>query len=79
MLVLRRGHNHKMPTCGTVSAQTSRPTGPNGPLSLAAPIAAVLPVIMLPGSLQLTLGGLLPALQSILGSLASSAVLADTG
>ena len=75
-VVLR--HGHKMPSCGTVSAQTSRPTGPNSPHTLTGPIAAVLLVIMLPGSLHLPLCKLLTALQSIHCSLASSAVLAAT-
>ena len=76
MLVLRR--RHKMPTRGTVSAQTSRPTGPNSPQSLTGPIATVLPVIMLPSSLHVPLCGLLTVLQSIHCDLASIAVLAAT-
>ena len=77
MLVLRRGH--KMPTRGTVSAQTSRPTGPNSPHSLTGPIATVLLVSMLPSSsLHVPLCGLLTVLQSIHCDLASIAVLAAT-
>ena len=75
-VVLR--HGHKMPSCGTVSAQTSRPTGPNSPHSLTGPIATVLLVIMLPGSLHVPLCGLLTVLQSIHCDLASIAVLAAT-
>ena len=47
-------------------------------LSLTTVIALMLPVMMLPSSLQLALSGLLRALQSIHQSIASVAVLAAT-